>query len=41
MGDFPRCVNVILAEEGGLSNHRRDPSDLTKYGISQRSTSPR
>ena len=37
MGDFPRCIAVILAEEGGLANHRRDPGGLTKYGISQRS----
>jgi lysozyme family protein len=37
MGDFPRCIDFILAEEGGLANHRRDPGGLTKYGISQRS----
>lgn len=37
MGDFQSCIAVILAEEGGLSQHRRDPGGLTKYGISQRS----
>ncbi len=37
MGDFNRCISLILAEEGGLSNHRQDPGGLTKYGISQRS----
>ena len=37
MGDFHRCINLILAEEGGLSNHPADPGRLTKYGISQRS----
>lgn len=37
MGDFQRCIDFILAEEGGLANHARDPGGLTKYGISQRS----
>ena len=37
MGDFHRCIDIILAEEGGHANHRRDPGGLTKYGISQRS----
>jgi len=37
MGDFHRCIDPILAEEGGLSNHAADPGGLTKYGISQRS----
>ena len=37
MGDFRRCVEIILAEEGGLANHRKDPGGLTNFGISQRS----
>ena len=37
MGDFHRCIDRILAEEGGLSNHAADPGGLTQYGISQRS----
>jgi lysozyme family protein len=37
MGDFERCINLILAEEGGLSRNNADPGGLTKYGISQRS----
>ena len=37
MGDFQRCIELVLAEEGGLANHRRDPGGLTKFGISQRS----
>jgi lysozyme family protein len=37
MGDFSRCIDPILAEEGGSSNHPDDPGGLTKYGISQRS----
>jgi lysozyme family protein len=37
MGDFSRCIDPILAEEGGLSRHPDDPGGLTKYGISQRS----
>ena len=36
MGDFHRCIDRILAEEGGLSNHPHDPGGLTNYGISQR-----
>ena len=37
MGDFQHCIELILAEEGGLAHYRRDPGRLTKYGISQRS----
>ncbi len=37
MGDFHRCISLILGEEGGIENHRKDPGGLTKYGISQRS----
>ena len=37
MGDFHRCIDRILAEEGGLSDHPADPGGLTKYGISKRS----
>ena len=37
MGDFQHCINLILAEEGGLSNHPADPGGLTQYGISKRS----
>ena len=36
MGDFHGCIELILDEEGGLANHRKDPGGLTKYGISQR-----
>ena len=37
MGDFQRCIDHVLAEEGGLSDHPADPGGLTKYGISKRS----
>ncbi len=37
MGDFHRCISLILGEEGGIANHRKDPGGLTNYGISQRS----
>jgi lysozyme family protein len=37
MGDFNRCIALILAEEGGGSNHPADPGGITKFGISQRS----
>ena len=37
MGDFHRCIDRILTEEGGLSAHPADPGGLTNYGISQRS----
>lgn len=36
MGDFHRCIDFILAEEGGYSNHPNDPGGETKYGISKR-----
>lgn len=36
MNRFERCINLILIEEGGMANLRRDPGGLTKYGISQR-----
>lgn len=36
MGDFHRCIDLILAEEGGYVNHPNDPGGETKYGISQR-----
>ena len=35
MGDFQHCIDRILAEEGGQSNHPADPGGLTKFGISQ------
>ena len=37
MGDFNHCIDRILAEEGGLSDHPADPGGLTQYGISKRS----
>lgn len=37
MDTFSECLQLILAEEGGLSNHRQDPGGLTRFGISQRS----
>ena len=37
MGEFLRCIEPILREEGGLSNLPDDPGGLTHYGISQRS----
>ncbi|MDS4025962.1 MAG: glycosyl hydrolase 108 family protein [Candidatus Contendobacter sp.] len=40
MGDFTRCMTVLLAEEGGLSNHHRDPGGLTKFGISSQHAYP-
>lgn len=36
MGDFQRCMDLILPEEGGTAHHPQDPGGLTKYGISQR-----
>ena len=35
MDTFPECLQIILAEEGEISNHRQDPGKLTHYGISQ------
>jgi lysozyme family protein len=36
MGDFNRCIDLILAEEGGYVHHPNDPGGETKFGISQR-----
>ncbi len=36
MSKFPRCIPFILAAEGGLVNHPKDPGGLTNFGISQR-----
>lgn len=36
MNAFDFCIEVILAEEGGLVTHPNDPGGTTKYGISQR-----
>ncbi len=36
MGEFIRCIDYILAEEGGYVNHPNDPGGETKFGISKR-----
>lgn len=36
MGDFYRCIEPILAEEGGYVNHPSDPGGETNFGISKR-----
>ena len=36
MGDFHRCIELILAEEGGYVLHPDDPGGATKFGLSQR-----
>ncbi|MDQ5910489.1 MAG: hypothetical protein QG599_2585 [Pseudomonadota bacterium] len=36
MGDFHRCIDFILAEEGGYVNHPTDPGGETNFGISKR-----
>jgi lysozyme family protein len=33
MADFDQAVAVVLANEGGLSDHPKDPGGITKYGI--------
>ena len=33
---FLKCVQLVLKEEGGLSNNKYDPGGMTKYGISKR-----
>lgn len=37
MGNFDKCLAVILENEGGYVNDPRDPGGETKYGISKRS----
>lgn len=34
--DFDKCMPVVLAYEGGFSNHPRDPGGVTLEGITQR-----
>ena len=36
MGDFNRCIDLVLAEEGSYINHPDDPGGETKFGISKR-----
>ena len=36
MGDFYRCIDLIIAEEGGSAHHPDDPGGKTRFGISQR-----
>lgn len=36
MHTFPDCIAHVLAAEGGLVNHPKDPGGVTKFGISQR-----
>ena len=36
MGDFHRCIDLILAEEGGYVHHPNDPGGETKFGIAKR-----
>jgi lysozyme family protein len=36
MADFASAIQVVLANEGALSNNVSDPGGLTKYGISQK-----
>ncbi len=37
MDTFSECLQLILAEEGEISNHRQDPGGLTQFGLNQRS----
>ena len=37
MSNFERAVTVVLAHEGGYSNHAADPGGETKFGVSKRS----
>ncbi|MGB4336846.1 MAG: glycosyl hydrolase 108 family protein [Chromatiaceae bacterium] len=37
MSHFPRCINYVLAAEGGYVNDPNDPGGETKFGISKRS----
>lgn len=36
MSRFDQCLDVILREEGGLTDHPSDPGGRTNYGITQR-----
>ena len=34
MANFSEAVKIVIAQEGGLSDHPNDPGGVTKYGIS-------
>lgn len=34
--NFSKCIQFVLAHEGGFVNHPRDPGGATKYGITKR-----
>lgn len=34
-GTYPACLGVVLKEEGGFSNHPRDPGGATRFGITR------
>lgn len=36
MGNFSKCMPVILTQEGGYSNHKSDPGGVTLEGVIQR-----
>ncbi|HWL81114.1 MAG TPA: glycosyl hydrolase 108 family protein [Roseomonas sp.] len=31
-----RCLNIVLAKEGGFSNHPADPGGMTNFGVTRR-----
>ncbi len=40
MSNFTTCIEHVLAADGGLVNHPKDPGGVTKFGISQPLTPP-
>lgn len=36
MTDFNEALNLLIAHEGGYSNHPSDPGGETMYGITKR-----
>jgi lysozyme family protein len=34
--NFEACLNLMLAHEGGVSNHSQDPGGFTNLGVTQR-----
>jgi len=35
-GNLEKCLSIVLAKEGGFSNHPEDPGGMTNFGVTRR-----